>query len=274
MRLKNLLRDKLTDVELDRVVQGFDVVGDIAITEIPPELSQHIRIIGETILASNKRIKVVAKRDGICQGAFRTIPLSIIAGENRLETIHVEYGIKLLVNPSLVYFSVRSGSERKRIADLVTPGEDILVMFSGIAAYPLHLAKPDTNNSITGVELNPQAHNYGIRNVELNRASFSIELILGDVRLQVPLMGKKFDRIIMPLPKTGGAYLDVALEALRPGGMIHYYDFQPPDCYDRSIQSIQQACQNTGRKLVSANGVKCGHTSPGIHRVCIDAYID
>lgn len=274
MRLKELLRDKLTDVELDRVVQGFDVVGDIAITEIPPELSQHIRMIGETILTSNKKIKVVATRDGICQGAFRTMPLSVIAGESRLETLHVEYGIKLLVNPSLVYFSVRSGSERKRIADLVTPGEDILVMFSGIAAYPLHLTRQDTSNSIVGVELNPQAHKYGLRNVELNRASSSIELILGDVRLQVPHMGKKFDRIIMPLPKSGAAYLDVALDALCPGGTIHYYDFQPVDCYDRSLHSIQQACRNTGRRVVSATSVRCGHTSPGIHRVCIDACIN
>lgn len=273
MRLKEFLRDKFTDVELDKLVQGFDVVGDIAITKVPPELSQHQRLIGETILASNKRIRVVAKRDGICQGPFRTAPLSVIAGENRLETIHVEHGIKLLVNPSLVYFSVRSGTERKRIAGLVEPGEDVLVMFSGIAPYPLHIARQNIADFIVGVEFNPYAHEFGLRNIELNKGSALIDLVQGEVRLQVPQLQQKFDRIIMAAPASSAAYLDVALDALHPNGTIHYYDFQPKDSYDQSIHAIEQACRSAGRKLLGTAAVKCGHTSPGINRVCVDACI-
>jgi hypothetical protein len=39
MKLKDLLRDTLSSTELDKLVQGYDLVGDMAITIIPPELA-------------------------------------------------------------------------------------------------------------------------------------------------------------------------------------------------------------------------------------------
>ena len=114
MNLKNLLDGVLSENELALLIKSFDVVGDIAITIIPPELSSREAVIGQAILASNKRIKVVAMRDGNYQGQYRTIALRIIAGENRLKTEHREFGVRLLLNLERVYFSVRSGTERKR----------------------------------------------------------------------------------------------------------------------------------------------------------------
>ena len=273
MKLKDLLKEELCDEELDHLVQSYDLVGDIAISQIPAELSHRQKLIGEAILATNSRIKVVARRDGFYQGDYRTIPLSIIAGENRKETEHVEFGIRLQLNPELVYFSVRSSTERKRIADLVEPGEDILVMFSGVAPYPLVINKFSQARSIVGIESNPLAHNYGTRNLTLNKVKDSIELFWGDVRDVVPEIDRKFERIIMPLPTAAKDYLPVALRFLSPGGTMHFYDFQPVGSFAASLDTVNLLCRDSGRQVLSSTAVVCGHTSPGINRVCLDAVI-
>ncbi|MFW2368547.1 MAG: class I SAM-dependent methyltransferase [Desulforhopalus sp.] len=273
MKLKDLLKDALSDEELDQLVQSFDLVGDIAITQSPAELSHRQKLIGEAILATNKRIKVVARRDGFYQGDYRTIPLAIIAGEDRKETEHVEFGVRLQLNPELVYFSVRSSTERKRIAGLVKPGEDILVMFSGIAPYPLIINKFSQARSIVGIESNPVAHNYGTRNLLLNKVKDSVELFCGDVTEVVPEIDRQFQRIIMPLPTASKDYLPVALEFLSPGGTIHFYDFQPVGSFSASLDTVNQLCRDSGRRVLSSSPVVCGHTSPGISRVCLDTMI-
>ncbi len=273
MKLKDLLKEELSDKELDLLVQSYDLVGDIAITQIPAELSHRQKTIGEAILATNSRIKVVARRDGFYQGDYRTIPLIIIAGEDRKETEHVEFGIRLQLNPELVYFSVRSSTERKRIADLVERGEDILVMFSGIAPYPLIINKFSQARSVVGVESNPLAHKYATRNLTLNKVKDSIELYLGDVTDVLPEIDRKFQRIIMPLPTAAKDYIPTALRFLSPGGTMHFYDFQPVGSFTASLDTINHLCRHSGRQVLSSTAVVCGHTSPGINRVCLDAVI-
>jgi tRNA (guanine37-N1)-methyltransferase len=64
-----------------------------------------------------------------------------LAGKNTKEAVHGENGVQMKVNLEQTYFSAKSAHERLRIAQLVKPGEEILVMFSGVAPYPLVLAK-------------------------------------------------------------------------------------------------------------------------------------
>jgi tRNA (guanine37-N1)-methyltransferase len=274
MRLKDLLKDKLSSTELSRLVQGYDLVGDMAITIVPPELSHRELVIGEAILATNKRIKVVAKRDGVYQGEHRTLPLTIIAGKNRKETMHREFGVRLMLNPELVYFSVRSGTERKRVSDLVRPDEDVLVMFSGVAPYPLMINKYSQAASIVGIESNRLAHNYAIENQKLNNAGARVRLMCGNVRDVVPQLRSNFHRIVMPLPTGAIDFLPLALESLLPGGTIHFYDFQPQDANGTSLNAIQGICREAGRKVLGIEHFICGHTSPGIRRICIDVLVD
>ena len=62
MKLKDALQNELTEQELDILVRGYDVVGDIAITIIPQELEAKESIIGDTILRLHKNVKVVVKQ--------------------------------------------------------------------------------------------------------------------------------------------------------------------------------------------------------------------
>ena len=82
---------------------------------------------------------------------------------------------------------------------------------------------------------------------------------------------KKFDRIVMPLPKDSESYLDLALNHLNKGGIIHFYDFAKEKEFPKSsINKIKKHCKNF--KIV--NAVKCGQYSPRTFRVCIDFQVD
>ncbi|MGB3223490.1 MAG: hypothetical protein WBB23_11880 [Desulforhopalus sp.] len=259
--------------ELAHLVNAYDVVGDIAVVIVPEELEKKEQLIANAILASNRKIKVVAKRAGHYGGEFRTIPLTILAGENRKETEVKESGIRLLVNPETVYYSVRSGSERRRLAALVQPDESVLVLFSGIAPYPLIISRYSRSKYIVGIEKNPQAHAYGIKNLSLNRKITNVALHLGDVKEVLPRLGTVFDRVVMPLPTRGEEYLPDALQVLREHGFVHFYDMQHPENFQASIDKIVSACAVANRTVLSTEITRCGHCAPQKYRICIDAKI-
>ncbi len=273
MKLKDALKNELTEQELALLVRAYDMVGDIAITIIPPELEAKENIIGETILRLNKNINVVAKRHGNYSGELRTIPLKIIAGENRKETEYREHGVRMRLNPEKVYFSVRSSNERKRLASLVEPGEEILVMFSGIGAFPLVMAKISPAGLIVGIEKNPYAHAYALKNLAMNKKIRNVTFLEGDVVEVMPTLGKKFDRVAMPLPRTGEIFLGRALSSLKPGGWLHFYDFQPTGSFQESEKKVENACAADNRAVIQSAISVCGHCSPREYRICVDARI-
>ncbi len=274
MGIKHVLRDVLSQEELALLVSGYDVVGDIAIIIIPPELQYRESIIGEAVLTSNSRLKVVARRAGQYGGEFRTLPLRIIAGENRKETLHKEHGIQFFLHLEKVYFSVRSGGERKRIASLVKEKEKVLVLFSGIGAFPLILAHLSDAACVVGIEKNPEAHFYALKNIAINKKIKNVHLHEGDVMNILPRMSEKFDRILMPLPSHAEIYLDVALKRLKERGTLHFYEFQEKGRYDRTIEKVKAACQRNRLQLLGVEVAVCGHIAPGRYRVCADALVD
>ena len=274
MKLKEALKDVLSLEELGLVVGSFDIIGDIAIVIIPPGLECKEHLIAEAILQIHKNLRTVSKRAGNYDGEFRTIALTVIAGEDLQEAEHRENGIRFSLHPEKVYFSVRSSNERKRISLLVRPGEDVLVMFSGIGAFPLVIAGNSQAREIVGVEKNPDAHRYALKSLAGNRKIRNVLLYEGDVVEVVPQLSRTFDRVLMPLPRTSESYLGPALAALRSGSWLHFYDFQSSDTFSQSIEKIHQACEIAHRKLIASNRVVCGHCSPRIYRICIDALIE
>lgn len=273
MKLKKRLADSLSAGELASLVGAYDMVGDIAIIIIPPELVSKEQLIAEAVLSSNKKIRVVAKRVGNYGGEFRTITLQVLAGENRKETEVKESGVRLLVNPETVYYSVRSGNERRRIAALVQPGESVLVLFSGIAPFPLIIARYSKAKSVVGIEKNPEAHAYALENLRRNKKQKNIQLYLGDVRDVVPALAATYDRVIMPLPAGGEEFLPCALQAVKAGGVLHFYALQRPESFAASGEKIAGACAAVNRRVLASAITRCGHCAPKIYRICIDTRI-
>lgn len=273
-KLKDLLAPLLTEKERELFVGSYDIVGDIAIINIPEELLDRKQRIGETILQLNKNVLVVARRVGQYRGEFRTVDLEIIAGEERKETLITEFGVRLLVNVETTYFSVRSGNERRRIASLVQPGERVLVLFSGIGPYPLVIAKHSNALSVVGVEKNPQAHDYAIKNIGYNKKINNVRFYLLDVSGLAGKLEGCFDRIVMPLPVGGDLFLGEALELLEPdGGTIHYYEMAREGSFDEPVRRVEKAIKAVGRVCKTAAVTRCGHCGPRSYRVCVDAQI-
>ncbi len=272
-RLKEALRGHLSGEELQLLVQSYDIVGDIVIIIIPDALMVKKGLIAGAILALHKNIKVVARRAGIYDGEFRTLPLEIIGGEERKETVHREHGVRLLLNPETVYFSTRSSSERQRLTSLVRDRERVLVLFSGIGPYPLIIGRANPSCRVIGIEKNPVAHAYALKNLGCNKKISNVAFYEGDVRTVVPGLKMTFDRIVMPLPKSAEAFLGLALQYLQRPGWLHFYDLQEKGGVEESIEKVRSACRQVARPVVSAEVTICGHCAPRLYRICVDARI-
>lgn len=272
--LKDNLKRHLSDNEFEFLQTAHDIIGTIAILEIPEELKDREKIIAETLLKINPLIKTVLKKATSHEGTFRTQKMTFLVGEDTKEAMYRENGVVLKLNVEDVYFSARLSNERLRVANLVQNGEDILVMFSGCAPYPLVLSKKTGAKHILGIEINPQGHKYGLENIKLNKIK-NIDLICGDVREILPQLKKKnpdlkFDRILMPLPKTADEFLDDALRVSKKGTVIHFYDFLDEKNFDEAVNKINTACKNRGLDCEILNIVKCGQHAPHIFRICVD----
>lgn len=268
MKLKEYLRGKLNEKELEFVPGSYDIVGDIAIfNEIPKELIKKEKLIGNSLLKLHKNIRVVCKKVGKYSGKYRTPKLKVIAGENRKETDHVENEVRLRLDVEKVYFSARLGTERQRITDLVKPNENVLVMFSGIGPYTIQIAKKARR--VVGIEINPVAHKYAVINLKLNKVDNAIA-IKGDVKKVVPKLKEKFDRIIMPHPTDAISYLKYAFLVSKGGTMIHMYSFAKEEEFNITKQNILAECRKLKKKCRIIKVVKAGEYSPRVHRICTD----
>lgn len=273
MKIKDALHDVLSRKEQAYVTNSFDRIGDIALVTIAPELFHKEHIIAQTLLQLHPNIHVVAKRAGKYGGEFRTLPITLLAGEKRTETIHKEHGVQILVNLEQVYFSVRLGEERKRIAGLVQPGERIAVLCSGVSPYPLVISKHSQAREIIGIEKNILAHGYARKNLLLNKKCNNITLYHGDVEQVLPQLDHSFDRVIIMLPTAGKKLILPALQSLRPGGWLHYYSIENKGDFNAALVRVQNISTIQKQRVSAHRITSCGHTSPQKYRICIDARI-
>jgi tRNA (guanine37-N1)-methyltransferase len=271
-RLKDRLEGELTPEELERLKSSFDIVGSIAILEVDPELSGRERLLAETILATHKNVRTVLKKASGHEGELRLQKMRLLGGVDTRETIVQENGVRLKINVEEVYYSVRSATERQRIASLVRPGERVLVMFSGAAPYCCVIAKNTKAGEVVGIERNEKGHELGLENVRLNKLE-NVVLVNGDVRDVVPALkenGVSFDRIVMPLPHTGQDFLGEAFMVARKDTIIHLYDFEKEEEFEKAAEKARAGAERSDRKIKIFGVTPSGQHSPRVFRVCVD----
>lgn len=270
MVIQEQLKGRLTKKEFSLFPKSQEIVGKIMILEIPDQLKKKEKFIAQAYLRQNRSIETVVKKVALHEGEFRLRKVKILAGKKTKETIHRESGVKIKLDLEKTYFSARLGNERLRVAKQVKKDEEILVMFSGAAPYPLVLARHSPAKKIYGIEINPLAHQYALENVALNSFQNRIIIYEGDVRRIAPELKQKFERIVMPLPKTGELFLDVALGKVKPKGIIHLYDFAREEEINQRGEEVRELCRRYKHPVKVLRTVKCGQYSPGVFRVCFD----
>ncbi len=269
LNYKELIKDKLSKTEFKELPNSYDIIGDIIILELKDSLVKHEKLIGSALLKTHKNIKTILKKSGVHSGEFRIQELEFVAGENKKVTVYKENNVKIKLDVEKIYFSPRSSTERKRIYKLIKPNEKVLVMFSGTGIYPIVISKNTQAKKIVAIEKNPIAHKYAIENLELNKIT-NIELFLGDVNAIIPKLTEKFDRILMPLPKSAETFLDLALTVSKKGTVIHFYDFEHESELMKGPEKVENACIQNKIKCKILRTVKCGQYSPGKFRICVD----
>ncbi|MFH1917137.1 MAG: class I SAM-dependent methyltransferase family protein [Nanoarchaeota archaeon] len=277
--IRTRLKDALSSAEMQQLKTSADTIGSIAIIELDAGLEKKKKIIGKEFLRQNKSIKTVLMKSGGHEGELRLQKFEFLAGVRTTEAVHKENGAIIRLDVEKVYYSPRTANERLRIARQVLPGERVLVMFSGCAPFPCVIAKNAQPKEIAGIELNQDGHKYGLENVKVNKLK-NVHLICGDVKTIVPkLMTKNdkrqttFDRIIMPLPKSAGDFLDTALLVAKKGTIIHFYNFQKEGEFDIAADMVKSACKKAGMKCKILRIVKAGQNAPRTFRICVDAVI-
>jgi len=250
--------------------RAFDVIGDIAVLKIPEDLEAHRAEIGRAILAWNPRLRVVAQDRGV-MGDRRVRRIEVVAGEDRTTTVHVEFGLRYHVDVARAYFSPRLGTERRRIADLVTPGEIIVDPFAGVGPYAILIARRSRAERVVASDANPDAVALLRTNVATNRAD-RVEVRLGDAR-DVLRVVAPVDRVVLDLPHDAMRFLPDALRVLRPRGTVHVYGIVERAEVDDRTQLIRRAAEREGRR-VEVLGV---HTvraySPTQHHAAFDVTV-
>jgi tRNA (guanine37-N1)-methyltransferase len=276
--IKSELYRTLPGNVLGYVTRSFDIIGSkrkaVAIIELPERLQAYEQEIAEAIMRIHRNVSSVLSKESERLGEFRTRDLRLVAGDPDTEVMHKESGCFFRLDPRKVYFSPRESAERNRISGKVVNGESVLVMFSGVGPFPIRIAKSERSVKVTAVEVNPDAHNYCVENIHLNKVGSQVDPKLGDVRNVCPDLGETFDRILMPLPKGAHKFLDVAIPLLKEGGMIHFYHWaSKEDLFSKAEKFIAEAAEDLGRGSVIIGRKRVSQYSPNVWKIRVDTRI-
>jgi tRNA (guanine37-N1)-methyltransferase len=214
------------------MAKTIDIIGDIAIIKFPQRtFFLWKKIFAWKFLKKNKNIVTVLEKKGDIKGRLRKFETGFLAGKNKKETIHRENYCQFYLHVDKTYFSPRLSNERavvsEEISNIAKNNSKILVMFAGVAPFPIVLAKVLRNKNkkakIISSELNSKASEYAKRNVSLNKLEDYIEVLQGDSK---KIKTKyKFDIILMPRPNLKDTFLESALKFSKKGTLIYYHGF-------------------------------------------------
>lgn len=225
---------------------SFDTLGSVALVKMVDEIVPYAKDIGRAILATHKSIRTVCMDSGVMD-EFRTRNIKVVAGDKTTETTHKEYGIVFKLDLSKVFFSPRLATERDNVSKQVQPGEVVTDMFAGIGPFSIMIAKYRFPKVVYAIDINPDAIEFMKENIALNRVQ-NVEPILGDARDELRKL-EKADRIIMNLPHDAGNYVADALDALKPGGIIHYYEIMEDSRVQARLESVADLARKQGRVM-------------------------
>ncbi len=222
--LVDALEGRLSPKELALLPRAYDLIGDIAILEIPDEIVSYSELIGEVFNSIHTNFKTVLAKKGAVSGTTRVRDYTLLAGENRTKTIHTEYGCRLAVDVAKAYFSPRLLEEHNRIAQLVESGEVVVDMFCGVGPFAIHIAK-QKEAKVIAIDINPSAIDLLYESIGLNKLVGTILPVVSDAHDYVNTNKLRVDRVIMNHPSGASDFVGEACSILKPGGTMHYYDF-------------------------------------------------
>jgi tRNA (guanine37-N1)-methyltransferase len=256
---------------------NYDILGNIAIVKFPKEAKKREKLEKARELLGNKSIKTVLEKTNKVSGRLRTIRTKYILGEKTKIAFYRENGCLFKFNVETCYFSPRLANERLEVAKEVKKGENVLVMFAGVAPFSIILAKTAKPRRIVSVELGKECCKYAEENIVRNKVENMIQVLQGDVKRIVPKLEKqkeKFDFIVMPRPNLNETFLKSALSVSKKGTRIVYYGFSSEDKKNEMVESLLKEAKKFKRKIKIVRILEAGDIAPYEHRYRIEMIIN
>ncbi|UPV75545.1 class I SAM-dependent methyltransferase family protein [Halorussus limi] len=295
--LESRLRERgWTEAEIERAPGSWAVVGSVVLVTF--EDCPRREEVGEALLALHGEADTVLANEGV-SGVHREPSVSVVAGAGDTETVHTEHGTRYALDLAEVMFSPGNKAERARMGEVVEPGERVFDMFAGIGYFTLPMARAGAD--VTAAERNPAAFRFLIENAMLNDVSERVSAFRADCRDVVEQFSTgsetesndaetdpRADRVVMGYydasePRSADApdssdasyeYLDSALAALKPGGVVHMHEATPEELlWDRPVSRLREAAANAGRDVEVLDRRKVKSHSEGVWHVVVDAEV-
>ena len=250
---------------------GYDFLGNICILKFPEGTSKKNKInFARKLMRERKQVTSVLEKTEKVSGRLRTIITKYLAGKNTKETLYNESGCVFKLNVDSCYFSPRLSNERLEIAGKIKPNDRVLVLFSGVAPFPIVIAKHSKARKVVAVELGKECSKYARENVKLNKLVDRVEIIQGDVKRLDKLLEKnsKFDSIVMPRPQLKETFLKYIWKFCKRGTRVYYYDFGKDA--NEILEKILSEAKKARKKLRILNFKKAGEIAPYKYRWRVD----
>lgn len=270
-----------SDDEIDRAPSSWAVIGSVVLVAIDD--APRPEEVGDALLELHGEADTVLQRHGIA-GEHREPDVSVLAGEGDTETIHTEHGTRYAMDLAEVMFSPGNKEERALMGRVVeqsetterasgeaasSEGETVLDMFAGIGYFTLPMARAGAE--VIAVERNPAAFQYLLENARLNDVTDRVQPYRADCRDVVE--GVSADRVVMGY-YDAYEYLDSALDALEPGGIVHLHEATPEDLvFERPIERLEAAASDRGRSIEVLDTRRVKSYSEGVDHVVVDARV-
>jgi tRNA (guanine37-N1)-methyltransferase len=257
-------------------MNSYDNFGNIVVVRFPKSFSlKDKKKIAEKILKEQKGVRTVLEKKEKIKGRLRKLSTGYIAGENTKEVLYRENECVFRFNIDETYFSPRLSNERKEIASKIKKGEQVLVMFAGVAPYSIVIAKLSKAKKVFSNEINMQANKYAELNIKLNKVKDRIELLNGDIKrlVRTGKIKQKMDVIVMPRPQLKETFLNEAFLLSKRGTRIYYYDFCRVDEINFVTDKIKKTAKMLKKKIKILKRKKAGELAPYKIRLRVDFVI-
>jgi tRNA (guanine37-N1)-methyltransferase len=224
---EQVLRELLPKEVVTDIPTSFETVGHIAHLNLRDEQVAYKKVIGAVILDKNERIRTVVNKVQKIENQFRVLPMEVIAGEDDMETVVIQHGVKYKLNFAQVYWNSRLEHEHHRLVHHVfKPSDCILDMTCGVGPFTVPAALRGCN--VVANDLNPKCAEYTEINCRLNKVREekmpqvhcmdARDFVRSVVQKQEREAGEKmdpsammsmFNHAVINLPASGLEFIDV-----------------------------------------------------------------
>lgn len=250
---------------------NYDILGDVAIVKFHDDVSLDLKLAkAQEIMNQYKGVKTVLEKLDKVHGRLRTIKTKFLLGKDTLIAHYVENGCRFNLKVDSCYFSPRLANERLEVAKLIKKGSNVLVMFSGVAPFPIVVAKHAKPKKIISIELGKDCKKYALENIKMNKVENIVEHIQGDVKRIIPKLKQKFEVILMPRPNLKETFLSDALKVSKKNTFIVYYGFCAETKKDEMVEELVNQAKKLRRKIKIINVREAGDIAPYEHRYRVE----